>query len=266
MTRMKRIRPFGVLATTVLLLAAAAVSVAAPVDSDGALRAAAAWRGRSVRPLDRPAGAPTGRTRTFSEGGTDLFHLVELSRGGFVAVAADDARASVMAFSPSGELPEEDDGGRTPEHDPRQPRRGLPRDARHHGSRLQRPGRGPHDPRGRLRIRGRNALVPPQHGMGRLQRPLVRRPRSRPYCPCSSESASGTSATACFPRCDFRRAELADAVLFQKLQKTSLLRPQMREGHRPHALRSRPRRSRVREFRCNGEHPRGDPRLPRSGR
>ena len=101
----------SILSTTVLLLLAAAVSMAAPVDSDGALRTAAAWRGRSARPLDRRAGAPTGRTRTFSEGGTDLFHLVELSGGGFVAVAADDSRASVMAFSPSGELPEEDDGG-----------------------------------------------------------------------------------------------------------------------------------------------------------
>ena len=111
MTRVKRTCPFSFLSTTVLLLLAAAVSVAAPVDQDGALRAAAAWRGRSPRPLNRPAGAPTGRTRTFSEGGTDLFHLVELSGGGFVAVAADDARASVMAFSPSGELPEEDDGG-----------------------------------------------------------------------------------------------------------------------------------------------------------
>ena len=108
---MKRTGPFGILATTVPLLVAAAVSVAAPVDCDGALRAAAAWRARDARPFDRAAGAPTGRTRTFSENGTNLFHLVELSGGGFVAVAADDRRASVMAFSPSGELPEEDDGG-----------------------------------------------------------------------------------------------------------------------------------------------------------
>ena len=61
--------------------------------------------------MGRHAGAPTGRLRTFSEGGTNLFHLVELSGGGFVAIAADDIRASVMAFSPTGTLPENDDGG-----------------------------------------------------------------------------------------------------------------------------------------------------------
>lgn len=87
------------------------VSLAAPITPDGAFRAAENWRGGARRHLGKPAGAPTGRMRTFSEDGTNLFHLVELDGGGFVAVAADDSRPPVMAFSPSGELPEEDDGG-----------------------------------------------------------------------------------------------------------------------------------------------------------
>ena len=87
------------------------VTLAAPITPDGAFRAAENWRGGARRHLGKPAGAPTGRMRTFSEDGTNLFHLVELEGGGFVAVAADDSRPPVMAFSPSGELPEEDDGG-----------------------------------------------------------------------------------------------------------------------------------------------------------
>ena len=87
------------------------VSLAVPITPDGAFRAAENWRGGARHHLGKPAGAPTGRMRTFSEDGTNLFHLVELEGGGFVAVAADDSRPPVMAFSPSGELPEEDDGG-----------------------------------------------------------------------------------------------------------------------------------------------------------
>ena len=87
------------------------VALAAPITPDGAFRAAENWRGGARHHLGKPAGAPTGRMRTFSEDGTNLFHLVELEGGGFVAVAADDSRPPVMAFSPSGELPEEDDGG-----------------------------------------------------------------------------------------------------------------------------------------------------------
>ena len=87
------------------------LALAAPITPDGAFRAAKSWRGNTTRHMGRNAGFPTGRMRTFSEGGTNLFHLVELSGGGFVAVAAVDSRPPVMAFSPSGDLPAEDDGG-----------------------------------------------------------------------------------------------------------------------------------------------------------
>lgn len=92
-------------------LFACGLAVAAPVSPDGAVRAAEAWRGGAARHFDRETGAPSGRVRTFSDNGTNLFHLVELDGGGFAAVAADDVRPPVMAFSPTGELPIEDDGG-----------------------------------------------------------------------------------------------------------------------------------------------------------
>ena len=101
----------GKLSVLLAALFACGAAIAAAVSPDGAFRAARAWHGGAARHMGRSVGAPTGRTRTFSEGGTNLFHLVELSGGGFVAVAAADSRPPVMAFSPSGDLPEADDGG-----------------------------------------------------------------------------------------------------------------------------------------------------------
>ena len=91
---------------------------AAPVEAEHAVGLAARLTAhgraaRTARPSRtlRPQAAPTGQVRTFSEGGTNLFHLVELDGGGFVAVAAEDSAASpVMGFSPSGELPSTLDG------------------------------------------------------------------------------------------------------------------------------------------------------------
>lgn len=59
----------------------------------------------------RPARKPSGRVRTYGVGGTNLFHLVALEGGGFVAVSAADGQAPVVGFSPSDELPMPDDGG-----------------------------------------------------------------------------------------------------------------------------------------------------------
>lgn len=55
----------------------------------------------------RPHRAPTGRTRTYSENGDEIFHLVELDGGGYVAVAAEGADMPVFGFSPSGAMPDE---------------------------------------------------------------------------------------------------------------------------------------------------------------
>ena len=93
-------------------LASAPPARAAPVSAERAVALAGDWSGQA--PLGRHGPhrrVPTGRVRTFSENGADLFHLVALEEGGFVALAADDARPPVMAFSASGELPAEDDGG-----------------------------------------------------------------------------------------------------------------------------------------------------------
>lgn len=100
-----------IIALALAVVLAAPTVVAAPVAPDGAVRVAESWRGGAARHLGRGAGVPSGRVRTFSENGTNLFHLVALKGGGFVAVPADDDFPGVMAFSPSGELPAEDDGG-----------------------------------------------------------------------------------------------------------------------------------------------------------
>lgn len=80
---------------------------AAPVPAEKALERAEAWFARRGAQWGRRA---TGRARTCSEDGTNLFHLVALEGGGFVTVAADDARPSIMGFSASDELPTPDDG------------------------------------------------------------------------------------------------------------------------------------------------------------
>ena len=70
-------------------------------DAKRSHRARHAWHGM------RPRGMPTGRTRTYSEGGSALFHLVELDGGGFVAVSAEGGGDPVLGFSPSGTMPDE---------------------------------------------------------------------------------------------------------------------------------------------------------------
>ena len=99
---------------TIALLVLPALLSAAPLSRDDAVRHAREWmaRGEAGRPprrgAVRPHGAPTGRVRTCAADGADLFHLVALEGGGFVAVAADDARQPVLGFSASGELPDPD--------------------------------------------------------------------------------------------------------------------------------------------------------------
>ena len=90
----------------------AAGAVAGPLPAERAVREAERWTAHAGQPFgERLRGGATGRARTFSEGNAALFHLVELSGGGFVAVAADDERPAVLAFSPDGEIPDADDGG-----------------------------------------------------------------------------------------------------------------------------------------------------------
>ena len=110
-------------ALEIMLLAIAApiALAAAPVSAERAVEAASRWvrrdrggmpggKARHVRGRRQmaPKGRPTGRIRTCSAGGTNLFHLVALDGGGFIAVAADDTRQQIMGFSPSGELPDSD--------------------------------------------------------------------------------------------------------------------------------------------------------------
>ena len=80
---------------------------AAPVPAEKAVERAEAWFARKGAHGGRRA---SGRARTCSEDGTNLFHLVALEGGGFVTVAADDARPPIMGFSASDELPVPGDG------------------------------------------------------------------------------------------------------------------------------------------------------------
>ncbi len=90
----------------------AAGAVAEPLSAKRAVRKAERWTARAGQPFGESLrGRATGRARTFSDGNTELFHLVELSGGGFVAVAADDDRSAILAFSPDGEIPDADNGG-----------------------------------------------------------------------------------------------------------------------------------------------------------
>ena len=65
---------------------------------------------QKARARMRPSSSPSGRTRTCSENGTNMFHLVSLDGGGFVTVSADDSTRPVLGFSASGELPDCDAG------------------------------------------------------------------------------------------------------------------------------------------------------------
>ena len=80
---------------------------AAPVPAEKAVERAEAWLARKGTQWGRRA---SGRARSCSEDGTNLFHLVALEGGGFVAVAADDAQPPIMGFSVSDELPTPGDG------------------------------------------------------------------------------------------------------------------------------------------------------------
>lgn len=94
---------------TLSAFAALALTISASagsVDAVHAANAAERWVARS----HAPSRAPTGEVRTFSLGGTNLFHLVGISGGGFVAVSADGSSASILGFSASGTLPDSDDG------------------------------------------------------------------------------------------------------------------------------------------------------------
>ena len=71
-----------------------------------AVEATSAWIARS----ERISRLPTGEVRTFAHAGTNLFHLVALTGGGWVAMPADDATAPVFAVNLSSALPEKDDG------------------------------------------------------------------------------------------------------------------------------------------------------------
>ena len=61
---------------------------------------------QKARARMRPSSAPSGRTRTCAENGTNMFHLVSLDGGGFVTVSADDSTRPVLGFSASGDLPD----------------------------------------------------------------------------------------------------------------------------------------------------------------
>lgn len=89
-----------------LALAFASDASAAHVDAVRAADTAARWVARA-RASSR---APTGEVRTFSVGGTNLFHLVGISRGGFAAVAAGEGDMPVVGFTEHGALPDGDDG------------------------------------------------------------------------------------------------------------------------------------------------------------
>ena len=100
-----------------LLFGLASALVGAPIPPDVAAGRAEAWLARRPefahgrRGKMRPARKPSGRVRTYGVGGTNLFHLVALEGGGFVAVSAADGQAPVVGFSTSDELPTPDDGG-----------------------------------------------------------------------------------------------------------------------------------------------------------
>lgn len=99
------VRPSRSLAFAATLAAAFAVLSpavwAAPVSAGRAI---------GVARSHGPRRAPTGITRTCSQDGTNLFHIVSLEGGGFVTVAADDSMPPVLGFSPSGEMPDADEG------------------------------------------------------------------------------------------------------------------------------------------------------------
>ena len=93
---------------------------AAPVSPSAAVQRVEGWLARQPRRsvvCDRRARSsprlsrrPSGHVRTCSADGTNLFHLVMLEGGGFVAMSADDATTAVMGFSESGEVPTAEGG------------------------------------------------------------------------------------------------------------------------------------------------------------
>ena len=97
-------RAIFLLATIVLTTG---VAQAREISSDDAIDEVGRFsRGRHSK---RGRG-PTGEARTYSIDGTNLFHMVALEGGGFVAVAGEDTdnAPSILGFSESGELLELD--------------------------------------------------------------------------------------------------------------------------------------------------------------
>ena len=64
------------------------------------------WLEKKPRHSHRTA---ADRADTYSLDGTNLFHLVALENGGFVAVSAEDEDAPILGFSGSGDIPELDE-------------------------------------------------------------------------------------------------------------------------------------------------------------
>lgn len=99
-----------------LLLCMPLLLSAARVPPQDALEKAERWlqQGRTAaghrhgHRAMRPARHASGRVRTCSVDGTNLFHLVSIEGGGFVTISADESLPSVMGFSSSGELPDSD--------------------------------------------------------------------------------------------------------------------------------------------------------------
>ena len=97
---------FAIAAAMSFAVATQTALFAGPVTPARAVRAAAAW----VAMGPAAEKTPTGEVDTFALDGTDAFHLVALSGGGFAALPADDNAPPVLGFAASGALPGGDDG------------------------------------------------------------------------------------------------------------------------------------------------------------
>ncbi len=94
---MKAFRPFFI----AVLLAAipAAMFARTPATAHATVQN---WTARHSHPFGRVLGRPTGRVLTAVSNGTNLFHSVALSGGGFAVVA--DRDAALLAFADTGEF------------------------------------------------------------------------------------------------------------------------------------------------------------------
>ena len=83
----------GVAATCAIVFAPFAR--AAEVTPERAFNAVDVWVARGPA----PSRAPTGEVKTFSLCGTNAFHFVALSGGGFAVVPCDDANSPILGFA-----------------------------------------------------------------------------------------------------------------------------------------------------------------------